>query len=181
MQGKRTLTIAALTLFLGLIPSSHGLGWSLVKAKIRHDFPNVKRITTTQLAAWLKDEKRVPPLLLDVRTRAEFEVSHLQNAHHVEPNASAATIEQPWDRAIVTYCSVGYRSGGFAEKLRVAGFTNVVNLEGSIFQWANEGRPIFRDDRQVEKVHPFNRTRGLLLHKEHRADVPPVDREKTSG
>jgi hypothetical protein len=39
----------------------------------------------------------------------------------------------------------------------------VLNLEGSIFQWANEGRPLFRSDIQVTKVHPFSRRwKGLL-------------------
>ena len=176
MRGKRIIAIGAVTLILACVSSSQGFGWTLVNAKIRHDFPQVRRITTAELAAWLKDEKRVPPLLLDVRTRAEFEVSHLKNARHVEPDASVDAIQERKDRPIVTYCSVGYRSGAFAEKLRVAGFTNVVNLEGSIFKWANEDRPIFRNGQGVEKVHPFNGAWGLLLQKKYRAKVAPVDR-----
>jgi rhodanese-related sulfurtransferase len=157
-----------------LATSGYGLGWSLVNAKIRHEFPDVKRISTTELAAWLSDHGRPAPLLLDVRTQAEYDVSHLPNAEQVEPDAPASAVDAPKDRAIVTYCSVGYRSAAFAQKLRVAGFSNVVNLEGSIFAWANEGRPIFRGETQVEKVHPYNRTWGLLLRKEHRADAPSI-------
>ena len=155
----------------GGIASSHAIGWSLVNAKIRRDFPAVRRITTVELAEWINDPRRSQPFLLDVRERAEFEVSHLPRAHHVAPDAPASTVHQPIDLPIVTYCSVGYRSGAFAERLRAAGFTNVVNLEGSIFRWANEGRPLFRHQRQVEMVHPYNRTWGLLLKNEHRAKV----------
>ena len=155
--------------------SSHGMGWSLVNAKIRHDFPNVKRITTTELSAWLSDPARTAPLLLDVRTRPEYDVSHLANAQNVEPSASAAEIRVPKDHPIVTYCSVGYRSGAFAERLRGAGFSNVVNLTGSVFQWANENRPLVCDHTPTGKVHPYNQTWGLLLKKEHRADVPSVN------
>jgi rhodanese-related sulfurtransferase len=166
----RVFLLAAVAL-LAIATSAHAIGWSLVNAKIRHDFPAVRRITTAELAEWINDPRRPQPFLLDVRERAEFEVSHLPRAHHVAPDAPASTVHQPIDLPIVTYCSVGYRSGAFAERLRAAGFTNVVNLEGSIFRWANEGRPLFRDRQQVEMVHPYNRTWGLLLKKKHRAEV----------
>jgi rhodanese-related sulfurtransferase len=106
-----------------------------------------------------------------VRERAEFEVSHLSSAQHVQPSASASAVQLPKDQPIVTYCSVGYRSGGFAEKLRQAGYTNVSNLEGSIFRWSNEGRPVFRGGEEVQTVHPYNRTWGLLLKRPLRADL----------
>jgi len=178
MNLPRTLGIVTVLLVAVFVTSGYGLGWGLVDAKIRHDFPGVKRISTAELAAWLSDHERPAPLLLDVRTQAEYDLSHLQNAEHVAPDAPASVVPPPKDRPIVTYCSVGYRSGAFAEKLHAAGFSNVLNLEGSIFAWANEGRPAFRDGVQVEKVHPYNRTWGLLLRKEHRADVPSVEKQK---
>jgi len=168
-------TAAGMVIFLWCAPPAEGFSWTLVNAKIRHDFPNVNRITTSELAAWLGDRKRTAPLLLDVRTLPEFEVSHLANAQHVEPDSAVSAIRRPKDQPIVTYCSVGYRSGQFAQKLQAAGFTKVMNLDGSIFRWANEGRPILRGDRAAEKVHPYNRTWGLLLEKKYRAAVTPID------
>lgn len=176
MNRKLSFLLIVSGAFFSSMASSQALGWGLINAKIRHDFPDVKRITTTELAAWLENLGRPAPLLLDVRTQAEYDVSHLQNADHVEPDAPASAVPQPKDRPIVTYCSVGYRSGAFAEKLHAAGFSNVVNLEGSIFAWANEGRPVFRGGARVEKVHPYNRTWGLLLRKEHRADTSSVEK-----
>ena len=167
--------VVVLALSLTLSASAHAIGWSLVNAKIRTEFPDVKRITTAELAERLADTKRDAPVLLDVRTRAEFDVSHLKSARHIEPGSDASAIKVPKDAPIVTYCSVGYRSGRFAQKLLAAGYTNVVNLEGSIFRWANEGRPVFRNGRQVEQVHPYNGTWGLLLKKKNRADVPAAD------
>ncbi len=73
----------------------------------------------------------------------------------------------------MTYCSVGFRSGAFAQTLQEAGYTRVENLEGSIFKWANEGRPVFQDGRRVEKVHPYNDAWGKLLDPSRRADVAP--------
>ncbi len=175
MTRKLPFFIVVTMLALGLTTTSHAIGWTLVNAKVRSDFPEVKRITTAELAAWLNDPQRSAPVLLDVRAREEFAVSHLAGAEHVQPDAPASAINHPKSRAIVTYCSVGYRSGAFAKKLLDAGYTNVVNLEGSIFAWANEGRPVVQKGCRVEKVHPYNRTWGLLLKKQYRADLQVID------
>ena len=38
-----------------------------------------------------------------------------------------------------------------------------MNLEGSIFRWAGEGRPVYRDGVRVEQVHPYDDRWGALL------------------
>jgi 3-mercaptopyruvate sulfurtransferase SseA len=77
----------------------------------------------------------------------------------------------PKETPIVTYCAVGYRSGETADRLRAAGFTNVHNLEGSIFQWANEHRPLVREQEHVSQVHPYNVFWGRLLNDDVRATL----------
>ena len=141
---------------LGLWP---GVSWPAIKARIAKEFPNVKSIGTAELA---KMERK--PVLLDVRTAAEFDVSRIAGAQRVNPDA--ATVALPKDTQIVTYCSVGYRSAKSAQRLQAAGFTNVRNLDGSIFQWANEGRPLDGG----RKVHPFNKKWGALLDAARRAE-----------
>ena len=172
MSPSRFLPLLGLAFFVLLAVSCHAIGWSIVDWKIAHDFPQVKRITPAELEAWLQDVKRPPPVLLDVRIAAEYEVSHLQKAQRVQPGSSASAIQIPKAQPIVTYCSVGYRSGAFAQTLERAGYTHVLNMEGSIFKWANEGRPVYCDGKAVEKVHPYNETWGRLLDKTHRAEVP---------
>lgn len=170
---SRLLPLFGLALFVLLAVFWRAIGWSIVDWKIARDFPQVKQITPAELAAWLQDSKRPPPLLLDVRTAAEYEVSHLRKAQHVPPGASASVILLPKDQPIVTYCSIGYRSGAFAQKLERAGFTHVLNMEGSIFKWANEGRAVYRDGRLVDTVHPYNELWGRLLDKTRRARMAP--------
>lgn len=75
---------------------------------------------------------------------------------------------------VIVYCSVGYRSSQMAERLRKAGVANVFNLDGSIFQWANEGRPLQKAGEPAKVVHPYNKTFGKSLKEEYRAQVPPV-------
>jgi rhodanese-related sulfurtransferase len=167
------IILVAATFFAAAAPVfSQNIGWSIVNATIRGEFPEVPRIKTSELADWLKDDHRKKPLLLDVRTKAEFEVSHLAGAQRVEPGSEAKLLAVPNDSEIVTYCSVGYRSALFAKRLRTAGFMRVSNLEGSIFQWANENRPLVRGRNEpTNKVHPCNRFWGMLVQKSHRADV----------
>ena len=158
---------------IGLI-SCQSVRWKIVKSKIHREFPGVAQLSTDKLSAWTNDPKRQPPVLLDVRTKAEYEVSHLAHAIQVEPGSDPAALHLSGDQPIVTYCSVGYRSSAFAEKLDKAGFKNVVNLDGSIFQWTNENRPLVNDAGQTDKVHPFNALWGTLLDKSHRAGVTPL-------
>ncbi|MCW5559205.1 MAG: rhodanese-like domain-containing protein [Verrucomicrobiae bacterium] len=148
-------------------------GFRRMKALVRARFPEVRHLTPEELAAWLADARRVPPLLLDVRTRAEFDVSHLPGARHVTPKIPVNRLlpTLPPDTPVVVYCSVGYRSAACATRLLKAGYPHVINLEGSLFQWANEGRPLESDGQPVRKVHPYSESFGKLLAPELRAPV----------
>ena len=65
----------------------------------------------------------------------------------------------PKDQAIVVYCSIGFRSEKIGEQLKERGFTNVKNLYGSLFEWANKGHPIIdQNGIKTKKVHTYNRT-----------------------
>ena len=168
----RKLLLLSLIFFPTAVSSfAESVGWSLVNWEIRREFPDVPRISTSDLAARLGNV-REKPLLIDVRTKAEFDVSHLAGARRVEPGADPKTISLPKDKAIVTYCSVGYRSAAFAKKLRDFGFTRVENLEGSIFRWANENRPLMNEGGRTDKVHPYNGVWGMLLDSSHHAKAP---------
>ena len=91
----------------------------------------------------------------------------------MDPNAlvESVTAGVSKETPIVTYCAVGYRSGEMATGLRAAGFTNVRNLEGSIFQWANEHRPLVRENERVSTVHPYSALWGRLLADDVRAPL----------
>ncbi len=127
-------------------------------------FPGVEWLGAGELAAWMKRPPSAGLVLLDARSREEFEVSSLAGARRVDPDAEAADLDDLSDRArIVVYCSVGYRSAAVASRLRRAGFEQVYNLEGGIFEWANQGRPVYRGQEPVEEVHPYDRAWGRLL------------------
>lgn len=149
----------------GFDPETDGMQG--IKDLVRKRFPEVRQLQTAELAVWLGDTNRPQPMLLDVREVEEFAVSHLPNARNVKPKAKVSDVELiiATGQPVVVYCSVGYRSSALAQRLARGGITNVFNLEGSIFQWANEGRPLVKDnsDEPAKKVHPYNKRWGVLL------------------
>lgn len=134
-----------------------------VKLEIRERLPEVARINVVELAERLAEGDA--PLLVDAREKEEYALSHLPGARQAATVDEASTLLEgiPKDREIVVYCSVGYRSGYLAAELGDVGFTNVRNLEGSIFEWANTGQAVYRGDLQVHEVHPYNKKWGRLL------------------
>ncbi len=144
--------------------------WPAVKEGIRQRYPEVQQISPADLSRWLSTPDTTQPLLLDVRTPDEFVVSHLPGAYltrHAQ-DARQRLTDVGIDTPIVLYCSIGYRSSGLAELLRRQGFTHVRNLEGSLFAWANEGRPLVDDqNKPTTVVHPYDRPWSGLLEQQH--------------
>jgi rhodanese-related sulfurtransferase len=145
------------------------------KATVRARYPTVPQLSTTNLASLLAthrpDSQTTNVVLLDVRSRKEFDFSHLPGARHIDPDAKPAEFDRTLaghTGPVVVYCSVGWRSSALAQRLIDAGRTNVQNLEGSIFAWANEGRPLESKGQPTDKVHPYNRTFGRLLNPNRR-------------
>jgi rhodanese-related sulfurtransferase len=138
------------------------------KAKTKDRFPGVSWLSVEKLREWMEEKKDDELILFDVRSREEFEISHLKGAYQaqtldkVRPLLTGLGREQ----LIVTYCSVGYRSAVLAEELVKIGFVNVYNLEGSLFEWANKGYPVFQNGKRVKKVHFYNFWWGMYLKKE---------------
>jgi len=131
-------------------------------ASLKAEFPDVATITTQDIST-----RKDSPLLLDAREENEFAVSHLSGAVLAEKDCAAqlTRLGMTKDRPIVVYCSVGYRSAVLARSLQKEGFTNVRNLAGSIFAWANEDRPLFNADGTTTGVHPFDLLWGRYLNK----------------
>jgi rhodanese-related sulfurtransferase len=143
--------------------------WDAVFAWIQRDWPEVPQMSTQELAQSIAAGNGTPrPLLIDVRARPEYEVSHLPGAVWAEtPSEIAAAVRTaPDQQTVVLYCSVGVRSSKAAAELLRSGRANVFNLQGSIFRWANEGRQLVANDHAVHVVHPYNEQWGVLLNPE---------------
>lgn len=166
------LAIAAGLSVLGLalaIPFTvNGQTASALRPAIEVQYGEIGWVDAPTLAGWLETDH--PVVLLDTRARPEFDVSHLQGARWVDPDIEdVSTLNVPRDTCVVVYCSVGWRSGRVTDLFRQAGYRRARNLEGGIFTWANQGRPVYREGQPVRAVHPYDETWGRMLRRPLRA------------
>ncbi len=83
---------------------------SKVEADVRQSYADVQHMSPDELEAQLVAAR--PPLVFDSRTAAEFAVSHIDGARHVDPGIWASTFRRRFGedlkgRTVVIYCSVG--------------------------------------------------------------------------
>jgi rhodanese-related sulfurtransferase len=145
--------------------------WPSIKRSVREKYPNQIVISTADLKPLLETSAlQTRPVLLDVRSRQEYEDSQLAGALLAESVKAAEAVfagsNIDKDALIIVYCSVGYRSAVVVDGLVRRGYTNVRNYEGSIFEWANSGYPVYQGRRKVNSVHPYDRSWGTLLKRE---------------
>lgn len=96
--------------------------------------------------------------ILDARSPAEYNQSHLKGARFINYDTfNKKKVEDiPKEAKVVVYCSVGWRSERIGENLQKLGYNNVFNLYGGIFEWYNEGYPVYNAQGKTETVHPYN-------------------------
>ncbi len=132
---------------------------SLLKFLLNHD---VKEITIPEAVA------RNNVVFLDAREKKEYDVSHINNAVYVgydDFNLSRLN-NIPKGNEIIVYCSIGKRSEKITEKLSKAGYSNVSNLYGGIFEWVNQGNGVVDlNNKATDKVHAYGRFWGHWLDK----------------
>ena len=112
-------------------------------------------ITADRLYALQSSDARKDSfVLVDVRSNAETDVS-------IIPGAITKTeFEQNRDRyrgkTVVAYCTVGYRSGIYTNKLRLMGWS-ARNYKGSILDWCANQLPIVtKEGIETQRVHTYN-------------------------
>lgn len=106
--------------------------------------------------------------ILDIRSPEEYEVSHLPASRmlNYETFSPDQVIDIPKDAKVLVYCSVGYRSERAGEQLQQAGYTNVQNLYGGIFDWKNKGNEVVNPaNAPTDSVHTYNRLWSRWLQK----------------
>jgi rhodanese-related sulfurtransferase len=97
----------------------------------------MQNLTPIELAAWLADEAREKPLLLDVREPWEFEAGHIDGSLTMPMNTIPSRLsELDAQQPIICICHHGVRSMQVALFLEQNGFTAIGNLTGGVHSWA---------------------------------------------
>jgi rhodanese-related sulfurtransferase len=99
----------------------------------------MQTITAPELAAWLADEARAQPLLLDVREPHEVAVCAIAGSTPIPMGQIPARSEElDPERPIVCICHHGMRSAQVAMFLSQRGFATLYNLTGGVHAWATQ-------------------------------------------
>lgn len=113
-------------------------------------------------------KKQEESVFLDSRSRKEYNVSHIPNATWVgyDEFDLSRVRKIAKQREIIVYCSIGKRSDAVTKKLMDAGFTNVQNLYGGIFEWFNQGNQIVDNaNRKTNSIHAYSKLIGWWLER----------------
>lgn len=99
-------------------------------------------------------KKDSPYVLIDVRTKEESSVSLIPGAitkfeYELHP-------ERYKGRTVIAYCTSGYRSGQYAQKLVQQG-AKAKNFKGSILEWCRAGLPLVSPKGEpTNRVHTYS-------------------------
>ena len=109
-------------------------------------------------------------VILDAREWQEYQVSHLKDAVWVGYNDFnlEEVVKNIPDKNlnIVVYCSIGVRSENIGEELLESGYINTKNMYGGIFEWTNQGYPVYNmEGEKTKKVHAYGKLWGKYLTK----------------
>jgi Rhodanese-related sulfurtransferase len=160
--------------------SNESLSTRMLYQTIRSRFPKVRQLCTTQLNKWLLvDNDTSAVLLVDVREKEEQDISSIKNAMQITPSDGTGLIltkiESCSVEKVVAFCSVGYRSCALIQQLyndlknKDRLDIELYNLEGGLFKWANEDKPIVNSkDIDTKYVHPYSVIWGKFLNTDRR-------------
>ena len=102
------------------------------KGWIFSDFDNITPQTTHEM---LSVSNKI--VLIDVRSKKEFEKDHIKGARHISMDLIATKSIR--DAEIIVYSERGERSVQAARILSSRGYESVFNLEGGVVFWIRAG------------------------------------------
>lgn len=162
------LTAIGVALWLAYFPWR----WERTKEELRKRYPSISRIDAEGLREWMGRPDGPKPVLVDVRTPAEFDYSHLPDARRMDRDDTPASfaIPETTNQSLVVYDAVGADAFPVAESLIKRGYARVQVLEGGIFEWANHGLKLDGKTGPVSKVRVGNPALSYLLKSRARAN-----------
>lgn len=122
-----------------------------------NNFSEVPTFTVEELMNKTDDQNLV---LVDVRNSEERAVSFIPYSITKEEFEKNTT--KYIDAKIVTYCTIGYRTGIYPKKLRDNNI-NAENLKGGVLGRAHHGNSFINDEgNTIKKVHVFGKDWALV-------------------
>jgi rhodanese-related sulfurtransferase len=94
-------------------------------------------------------------VLVDVRSKGEFDAGHIIDARHV-PQEQVATagdvLKRFKEKIVITCCDTGTKSAAVAKALQAQGFGKVVALRGGLQAWRADNLPLVKEGQARQKA-----------------------------
>jgi sodium/bile acid cotransporter 7 len=150
------LIIAIVCAYIFLVPGSLTDEQKRIKiekmySEYKKKFPDVPDIDPQQAMPLWESQKVV---FVDVRESDEQFVSKLPGAVTAE-----AFLENPdkyKDYIKIGYCTISYRSGKLAQKIRNEGIA-MYNLRGGLLSWVHNGGKVYSGTKETNRIHVYGR------------------------
>jgi sodium/bile acid cotransporter 7 len=115
------------------------------------DFADVEDIDPREAMKLLQEGKAV---FVDVREAKEQKVSMLPGA--ITEEKLLRSPEKYGDRILIGYCTISYRSGKLAQKLKAKGLS-MLNLRGGLLAWVHGGGKVYDQNGETRRIHVYGR------------------------
>ena len=121
----------------------------------KKDFPDVQDIGPAEAMRLLQEGKA---LFIDVREEKEQQVSMLPGA--VTEKQFLENPGQYRGRTLIAYCTISYRSGKLAARLKKEGIP-ILNLRGGLLAWVHDGGRVYDSSGETRRIHVYGRKWNL--------------------
>ena len=159
--------VISLVFFLGCSSQNHSIETNQIQQQSVKDNKNattksnpVQNISVPELFQLYSSNQDDAPIIIDVRTIAEYEKVHIPTAIHIplqELGNRVQDIEkslQGKDKEIYLVCAVGGRSAQGAEILSKMGFSKPINVMGGTNGWVALGFPTEKGSKTSQSATP---------------------------
>jgi rhodanese-related sulfurtransferase len=114
-------------------------------------------------------------VLIDVRKTGEQQISMLPHALTTAQFAEIFRHGIPKEKRLVVYCTIGYRSGRYAEELAKQGI-KAENLEGGVLAWSFAGGKFLTQDGkggwlETNRIHVYD-AEWNIVHPDYLGVLP---------
>jgi len=105
----------------------------------------VKRVRNAGVEEFDKLRANTNAVVLDVRTKSEFDAGHIPGAINIDYNApgfqeKVAKLDP--SKIYLVHCAAGRRSANACKVMEKIAFTNLVDLEPGFRAWEKAGKPV---------------------------------------
>jgi sodium/bile acid cotransporter 7 len=142
--------------------AADGMSDSEKRAKIeamyrgyKEDFAEVEDIEPAAAIQLLKEGRA---LFIDVRDEREQEISMLPAAVTEKEFLKNPALQA--GRTLIGYCTISYRSGKLAAKLKREGIS-LLNLRGGMLAWIHDGGKLYDRGGETRRIHVYGRKWNL--------------------